>query len=164
MCENVYCSCKHIKPLTCSCKVLFYLFLKLQFRFISDLFCKKTLKNEKTHCSESFQGTQCAVCNGSTDSTADPWSRMFTISGAKRSPFLPNMLLRAIYTFQYIITTHQIPCYWRVNSHSYAKDIARALLKKELKDKKFILSSVDNLLVHNTEKSINVTQKMRSKL
>lgn len=32
MCENVYCSCKHIKPLTCSCKVLFYLFLKLQFR------------------------------------------------------------------------------------------------------------------------------------
>jgi hypothetical protein len=27
----------------------------------------------------------------------------------------------------------------------------RALLKKELKDKRFILSSVDSLLVHNTE-------------
>jgi len=32
MCENVYCSCKHMKPLTRSYKVLFYLFLKLQFR------------------------------------------------------------------------------------------------------------------------------------
>jgi hypothetical protein len=73
------------------------------------------------------------------------------------------MLLRAIRTFQYIITTHQIPSYRRVNSHSYAKDIARALLKKELKDKRFI-SSVDNALVHNTEMSINVTQKMRSML
>lgn len=32
MCENVYCSCKYIKPLTYSYKVLFYLFLKLQLR------------------------------------------------------------------------------------------------------------------------------------
>jgi hypothetical protein len=37
-------------------------------------------------------------------------------------------------------------------------------LKKELKDKRFILLSVDNALVHNTEKLIKVSQKMRSML
>jgi hypothetical protein len=35
----------------------------------------------------------------------------FSPSGDKHSSFLPNMLLRAIYKFQYIITTHQIPSY-----------------------------------------------------
>jgi hypothetical protein len=74
------------------------------------------------------------------------------------------MLRRAIYTFQYIITTYQIPPYGGVNSHSYAKDNERALLMKELKGKRFILLSMDNALVHNTEKLIKFPQKMRSML
>lgn len=121
MCENVYCSCKHIKPLTCSYKVLFYLFLKLPFRLEVTSYSVKKMKKWESTLFKIIPW--CIVCcyNGSTDCTADPWSRMFTISGAKHSSFLPNMLLRAIYTFQYIITTHQIPSYWRVNSQSYAK-------------------------------------------
>jgi hypothetical protein len=89
---------------------------------------------------------------------------MFTLSGAKHSFCSTNMFLRAIYTLHYIITTHQIPLYGGVNSHSYAKDREKALLMKELKGKNFILLSVDYALVHDTEKLIKFPQKMWSML
>lgn len=49
MCENVYCSCKHIKLLICLYKVFFYLFLELQFRLEVTSYSAKNIKKKRKH-------------------------------------------------------------------------------------------------------------------